>query len=693
MEYYISYKNFIMQNIIDKLNKEQQQIVTSKAQNILVLAGAGSGKTRVLVSRIVYLLNQGLCYPQNILAVTFTNKAAKEMKDRIAVSSSYLGNINHMFLGTFHSICHRLLKKHAHDANLDLNFQIIDMDDQIKIIKDIVKSSGADVKEFAKPAQYFINTQKESGFRANSVASAHGFYGRNTDFLIEIYKKYEQICLQNSFVDFSELLLRVIELFKSNKVILEHYKQRFKYILVDEFQDTNDLQYEFLELLRSNTNSFMMVGDDDQAIYGWRGANVENMKKFLDTFANTEVIKLEQNYRSTKNILNAANAVISENTDRLGKNLWTDGLHGDEIQVVSAYNDVAESQFVISEIIEQVKNNNIKLSDIAILYRSNAQSRVFEENLLRHNMPYKIYGGPKFFDRSEIKDILAYLRLILNKKDDVALLRIINLPTRGIGAKTISQVRLDAMDKNISMFEVLENINTIDYLTNRAKLSLQKFVDLIYDIEEEVKNLSLDNKVLKTMEMSGLYNYYRLDTSPKGKTKIENLNELVNACKQFSNNDFYFNEDFDLEINKNELPMEINTEDENELQEFLSYVTLDSNSEAVDGKNIDKDFNDKGSINLMTLHSAKGLEFKIVFLVGMEDGLLPHEMSIKEPGRIDEERRLCYVGFTRAKEKLYLTYALNRFINGQYIHSVPSRYIDDLPSDIINYMKYSDYVY
>jgi len=682
-----------MQNIIDKLNKEQQQIVTSRAQNILVLAGAGSGKTRVLVSRIVYLLNQGLAYPQNILAVTFTNKAAKEMKDRIAVSSSYLGNINHMFLGTFHGICHRLLKKHAHDANLDLNFQIIDMDDQIKIIKDIIKSSGADVKEFAKPAQYFINTQKEAGFRANSAASAHGFYGRNTDFLIEIYKKYEQICLQNSFVDFSELLLRVIELFKSNKVILEHYKQRFKYILVDEFQDTNDLQYEFLELLKSDDNSFMMVGDDDQAIYGWRGANVENMKKFLDAFANTEVIKLEQNYRSTKNILNAANAVISENTDRLGKNLWTDGLHGEEIQVVSTYNDVAESQFVISEIIEQVKNNNIKLSDIAILYRSNAQSRVFEENLLRHNLPYKIYGGPKFFDRSEIKDILAYLRLVLNKKDDVALLRIINLPTRGIGAKTVNQVRLDAMDKNISMFEVLEDINASQYLTNRAKLSLQKFVDLIFDIEEEIKDLSLDQKVLKTMEMSGLYNYYRLDNSPKGKTKLENLNELVNACKQFSNNDFYFNEDFDIEIDKDNLPMDINTSDDNELQEFLSYVTLDSNSEAVDGKNIDQDFHDKGAINLMTLHSAKGLEFKIVFLVGMEDGLLPHEMSIKEPGRIDEERRLCYVGFTRAKEKLYLTYALNRFINGQYIHSVPSRYIDDLPADIINYMKYSDYVY
>tara|TARA_R110000868_G_scaffold38572_11_gene134773 strand:+ start:2047 stop:4101 length:2055 start_codon:yes stop_codon:yes gene_type:complete len=683
-----------MQHIIQSLNKEQQQIVTSKARNILVLAGAGSGKTKVLVSRIVYLLNQGLTYPQNILAVTFTNKAAKEMKDRIAVTNSYLGNINHMFLGTFHSICHRLLKKHVHDANLDSNFQIIDMDDQLKIIKDLIKSSGADVKEFAKPAQYFINSQKEEGLRANVVSGALNFHGRNTDFLIAIYQKYEKICLKNSFVDFSELLLRVIELFKSNKIILEHYKNRFKYILVDEFQDTNDLQYEFLELLKSDDNSYMMVGDDDQAIYGWRGANVENMKKFLTNFANTEVIKLEQNYRSTKNILNAANAVISENTDRLGKNLWTDGLNGETVQVISTYNDIAESQFVISEIIEQVSAHQIKLSDIAILYRSNAQSRVFEENLLRNNIPYKIYGGPKFFDRSEVKDILAYLRLILNNKDDVALLRIINLPTRGIGAKTISQLRLEAQDNNISMFENLKNINNNQYLSSRAKLAVQKFVDLILDIEDKIKNLSLDQKVLKTLELSGLYNYYSLDKSPKGKTRLENLNELVNACKQFSNNDFYFNEDFDLEIDKNNIKSESNDESggNDELQEFLSYVTLDSNSEAIDGKNNDNNFSNNGCINLMTLHSAKGLEFKIVFLVGMEDGLLPHEMSIKEPGRIDEERRLCYVGFTRAKEKLYLSYALNRFLNGNYIHSIPSRYIDDIPADIISFSKYSEYI-
>tara|TARA_R110002072_G_scaffold116728_3_gene247376 strand:- start:481 stop:2535 length:2055 start_codon:yes stop_codon:yes gene_type:complete len=683
-----------MQHIIQSLNKEQQQIVTSKARNILVLAGAGSGKTKVLVSRIVYLLNQGLTYPQNILAVTFTNKAAKEMKDRIAVTNSYLGNINHMFLGTFHSICHRLLKKHSNDANLDSNFQIIDMDDQLKIIKDLIKSSGADVKEFAKPAQYFINSQKEEGLRANVVSGALNFHGRNTDFLIAIYQKYEKICLKNSFVDFSELLLRVIELFKSNKIILEHYKNRFKYILVDEFQDTNDLQYEFLELLKSDDNSYMMVGDDDQAIYGWRGANVENMKKFLTNFANTEVIKLEQNYRSTKNILNAANAVISENTDRLGKNLWTDGLNGETVQVISTYNDIAESQFVISEIIEQVSAHQIKLSDIAILYRSNAQSRVFEENLLRNNIPYKIYGGPKFFDRSEVKDILAYLRLILNNKDDVALLRIINLPTRGIGAKTISQLRLEAQDNNISMFENLKNINNNQYLSSRAKLAVQKFVDLILDIEDKIKNLSLDQKVLKTLELSGLYNYYSLDKSPKGKTRLENLNELVNACKQFSNNDFYFNEDFDLEIDKNNIKSESNDESggNDELQEFLSYVTLDSNSEAIDGKNNDNNFSNNGCINLMTLHSAKGLEFKIVFLVGMEDGLLPHEMSIKEPGRIDEERRLCYVGFTRAKEKLYLSYALNRFLNGNYIHSIPSRYIDDIPADIISFSKYSEYI-
>ena len=434
----------------------------------------------------------------------------------------------------------------------------------------------------------------------------------------------------------------------------------------------------------------MMVGDDDQAIYGWRGANVENMKKFLTNFANTEVIKLEQNYRSTKNILNAANAVISENTDRLGKNLWTDGLNGETVQVISTYNDIAESQFVISEIIEQVSAHQIKLSDIAILYRSNAQSRVFEENLLRNNIPYKIYGGPKFFDRSEVKDILAYLRLILNNKDDVALLRIINLPTRGIGAKTISQLRLEAQDNNISMFENLKN----QYLSSRAKLAVQKFVDLILDIEDKIKNLSLDQKVLKTLELSGLYNYYSLDKSPKGKTRLENLNELVNACKQFSNNDFYFNEDFDLEIDKNNIKSESNDESggNDELQEFLSYVTLDSNSEAIDGKNNDNNFSNNGCINLMTLHSAKGLEFKIVFLVGMEDGLLPHEMSIKEPGRIDEERRLCYVGFTRAKEKLYLSYALNRFLNGNYIHSIPSRYIDDIPADIISFSKYSEYI-
>jgi DNA helicase-2/ATP-dependent DNA helicase PcrA len=645
--------------IIDGLNDAQRNAVTAPVQNLLVLAGAGSGKTRVLVHRIAWLVQTEGISPYSIMAVTFTNKAAREMRGRI---ETLLGiNPNGMWVGTFHGLAHRLLRAHWRDAGLNENFQIMDSEDQLRLIKRLCKEMSLDDTRWpARQFQWFINAQKDEGLRSRHLERTGDPHDTT---MIRMYEAYEEACDRGGMIDFGELLLRCLELLRDrNPTLLRHYQERFRYLLVDEFQDTNAIQYAWLRLLCGNDRKLMAVGDDDQSIYGWRGARIENIQNLPEHFPGAETIRLEQNYRSTQTILGAANAVIENNRGRLGKKLWTDGKEGEKISAYAAFNEQDEARFIVGQIQKWVDDGKLR-SEAAILYRSNAQSRVLEEALIRSGMPYKIYGGHRFYDRLEIKNALAYLRLISNRQDDTAMERIINVPTRGIGTRTIDVIREQARNENISMWRAANEVVEYKKLPNRALTALQLFLDLINQIDTDSTGTQLHEQTDHAIQLSGLIEHHKKEKGEKAQSRLENLEELINAAKQFSGQ------------------WVASPEEENvtELSAFLDQAALDAGeAQAADHQD---------SVQLMTLHSAKGLEFPLVFLGGMEEGLFPHKMSAEEPGRMEEERRLCYVGITRAMQKLFLTYAESRRLHGQENFNRPSRFIQEIPSELIEEVR------
>lgn len=642
-------------HLLDSLNEQQREAVSSEPANLLILAGAGSGKTRVLVHRIAWLMSVLHVSPYAILAVTFTNKAAYEMRGRIeALRGTSIGG---MWVGTFHGLAHRLLRAHWNEAGLPETFQIIDSEDQYRLIRRIQRNLNIDESKWPpKQAQWFINKSKEEARRAKDINNAdHSYF---TETMQRIYSEYETVCDRSGLVDFSELLLRSLELFRNNPDVRYHYQSRFQHILVDEFQDTNTIQYAWLCELKSPSCFMMAVGDDDQSIYSWRGAKIENMQRFMRDMDEVKTIRLEQNYRSTQTILNAANAVITHNNDRLGKDLWTNGDSGDPITLYAAFNERDEAHYIVSTIRELVRNG-YSYDEIAILYRSNAQSRILEEQLLDQQLPYRIYGGQKFFERAEIKDALAYLRLVANSQDDAAFERIVNTPTRGIGNTTLNVIREQAQQHSISLWESTQLALQNDALSNRAASSLQNFVQLIEQLRVSGADKDLDIQTDNMLHQSGLLASYQKDRSEKGISRVENLEELIAATSQYKPGD--------------------DAEHLSPLSAFLSHVALETGEGQAEANT--------NAVSMMTLHAAKGLEFPVVFISGMEEDLFPHKMSIDEPRGLEEERRLCYVGMTRAMQKLYLTYAESRRLHGSERFSAPSRFIAEIPNDAIHAVR------
>ena len=646
-------------HIIDSLNDAQRQAVTADLNNLLVLAGAGSGKTRVLVHRIAWLIETEGLSPYSIMAVTFTNKAAREMRGRI---EHLLGISTHgMWVGTFHGLAHRLLRAHWRDAGLRDNFQIMDSDDQLRLLKRLCKEMNLDDSRWpARQFQWFINAQKDEGLRSAHIERTGDPY---QTMMIRVYEAYESACERGGMIDFGELLLRALELLRDRAPqLLKHYRERFRYVLVDEFQDTNAIQYAWLRLLCEGENKLMAVGDDDQSIYGWRGARIENIQHLEEHFPGTETVRLEQNYRSTGTILGAANAVIQNNFGRLGKQLWTELGDGEPISLYSAFNEQDEARFIVDQIQKWVEEGN-RRDESAILYRSNAQSRVLEEMLIRAGMPYRIYGGQRFYDRLEIKNALAYLRLLANRDDDTAMERVINVPTRGIGTRTIEAIREHARSENVSMWRAANEVTELKTLPARASNALQGFVDLINRLDADTRGTELHEQTEHVVQSSGLIEHHEKEKGEKGQSRIENLEELVNAARQFAGQ---WQEDNDEGFNS-------------PLAAFLDQAALDA-GEAQADVNTD-------SVQLMTLHSAKGLEFPLVFLAGMEEGLFPHSMSAEEPGRLEEERRLCYVGITRAMRKLFMTYAESRRLHGKETFNRVSRFVSEIPTEHIEEVR------
>jgi DNA helicase-2/ATP-dependent DNA helicase PcrA len=641
--------------IINPLNDAQRQAVTAPSQAMLVLAGAGSGKTRVLVHRIAWQIQVEGVSAQGILAVTFTNKAAREMRGRIENLLKVPAHT--MWIGTFHGIAHRLLRRHAKDAKLPETFQVMDSGDQLRVIKRLLNTLNFDDSKWPpREVQWFINAQKDEGIRARHMVETGDIHQRQ---MLRIYRAYEELCDRSGLVDFAELLLRAHELLRDNQHVLDFYQQRFRQVHVDEFQDTNTIQYAWLRLLTDGKDNLFVVGDDDQSIYGWRGAKIENIYSFQKHYPNHQVIKLEQNYRSTGTILKAANKIIANNAGRMGKELWTDAGDGDLISLYTAFNEQDEAYFVVERIRAWINDGGLR-SDAAILYRSNAQSRQFEEKLMATGTPYRVYGGLRFFDRAEIKNALAYLRLMSNRNDDASFERVINTPTRGIGAKAIDDIRGIARDQSLSLWAaaiVLINQRT---MTARATNALIGFLELIKQLDKLAEGLELYEKVKLVVEKCGLVELYQKEKMDKGEEKIENLEELVNAARLF---------DFDQE----------NEENMGELDMFLSHAALESGDSQAD------DFED--CVQLMTIHSAKGLEFKLVFLVGMEEGLFPSQQSVDDVARLEEERRLCYVGMTRAMQQLYVTYAESRRLYGRESYPRPSRFLREIPAEFIQEVR------
>jgi DNA helicase-2/ATP-dependent DNA helicase PcrA len=641
-------------HILDPLNDAQREAVTADAPSLLVLAGAGSGKTRVLVHRIAWQLSIEQSSPHNILAVTFTNKAAAEMRGRL--ESMLQMPLGGMWVGTFHGLAHRLLRQHWQDANLPQTFQILDSEDQYRVIRRILKGMELDESRWPpKQIQWFINSKKDEGLRAKHL-DPHGDHYQEQ--MVRVYQNYEETCQRSGLVDFAELLLRAHELFLQRPDVLKHYQDRFQYVLVDEFQDTNAIQYAWIRLLAGDKGKIFVVGDDDQSIYGWRGARIENIHQFSRDFAGTQTVRLEQNYRSTGNILNAANALIANNSDRLGKELWTSGDDGELIKLYTAFNEMDEAHYVVDRIKDWSEQGNER-KEVAILYRSNAQSRVFEEALISAGIPYRVYGGLRFFERAEIKDALAYLRLMENTNDDASFERIVNMPTRGIGDRSLATVREIARAQKIPMWDAAIDVIRGQKLSARAVNALSGFLTLIKTMQESCDGLELHEQVSAVIEDSGLLQHYRKDKSERGEGKVENLEELVNAARGF----------------------EMDEEDQQmtPLAAFLSHAALEAGEGQADPW--------EDCVQLMTLHSAKGLEFPLVFMCGMEEGLFPHQRSVEEPGRLEEERRLCYVGMTRARQQLYFSAAEQRRLYGNESYPLPSRFLREIPNELIQEVR------
>ena len=635
--------------LIASLNDGQRQAVTASLGRQLVLAGAGSGKTRVLVHRIAWLIQLENASPHSILSVTFTNKAAAEMRARIEQMLGH--NPAGMWVGTFHGLAHRLLRAHWQEAGLSESFQILDSDDQQRLIKRVIRELGLDEQRWPpRQSQWFINGQKDEGIRPQNIQPGGDLFLATQ---LSIYQAYEAACARAGVIDFAELLLRALDLWRDKPGLLEHYQRRFRHILVDEFQDTNAVQYAWLRMLAKGGESLMVVGDDDQSIYGWRGAKIENIQQFGTDFADSEIIRLEQNYRSTAGILKAANALIANNQGRLGKELWTEDGDGEPISLYAAFNEHDEARYVVESIEDALRKDGLKRSEIAILYRSNAQSRVLEEALLREKIPYRIYGGQRFFERLEIKNAMAYLRLLDGRGNDAALERVINVPARGIGEKTVEAIRAFAREQDLSMWEAIRLMVANKALPGRASGALAGFIELIDNLAAKVLSMPLHLMAQTVIEQSGLITYH----------KEEKGEELVSAARTFEN-------DEDDELSP--------------LQAFLSHASLEAgDTQAAENED---------SIQLMTLHSAKGLEFPQVFLVGMEEGLFPHKMSLEEPGRLEEERRLAYVGITRAMQKLVISYAETRRLYGSETYNKVSRFVREIPPQLVQEVRLSNSV-
>ncbi len=642
-------------SIIQNLNENQAKAVTTEAQHTLVLAGAGSGKTRVLVHRIAWLITAEFISPYSILAVTFTNKAAAEMRNRVAHMLNR--EVRDLWIGTFHSIALRLLQINNEAAGLPRNFQILDSDDQYRLIRRCLNELEIDEKQWPpRTIQAYINDQKNEGLRPSEIDDMGDY---NVQVFLKVYSHYDDHCRRAGLVDFSEMLVRAHELLLDNDDLRAKYQQRFSHILVDEFQDTNSIQSAFIQILVGTKNNVMVVGDDDQSIYAWRGARVDHILDFQSLYPKAEQYKLEQNYRSTQNILDAANAVISNNEKRLGKNLWSAQSAGENLQVYGAHSEYDEAYFV-GEQIESLIANTTTANEIAILYRANAQSRVLEEALLKRNIPYRIYGGLRFFERMEIKDVLAYSRLVNNRHDDLAFERAINTPTRGIGQTTVNRIRNQAQMEVTSLWQAAITLSKAGKLSTRAAGSLATFTNLIDEFEHNSESQALTELFSAIIERTGLKDHYLKEPPEKAQTRLENLDELINAAEGFS-------------MSEEEISLGLTP-----LSAFLSQVSLDAG---------DRESSDDPEVQLMTLHSAKGLEFPVVFIVGMEQGLFPHINSMEDPAKLQEERRLTYVGITRAEKKLFLSYATSRRIRGQMSACLPSQFLREIPKELITQVR------
>lgn len=624
---------------LTQLNKQQLEAVTHNDGSMLVLAGAGSGKTKVLTTRIAWLVKNRFIAPSEILAVTFTNKAAREMSERI-VSLLEIDTRN-LWIGTFHSIALKILAKHHADAGLPAYFQIIDVNDQLGLLKRLIKAANLDENNYSpRELQKFINSHKENGQRSGDL-TPNNFRQQHW---LELYKTYEAICNRDGLVDFTELLLRSYELLDNNPQILNLYRNQFKHILIDEFQDTNQLQYRWLNLLSSPATQMFAVGDDDQSIYSFRGAKVTNMQAFLKDYQVNAPICLEQNYRSTPNILSAANAIISNNNDRIGKKLWTQNNHGELLRWYEGYTEEDEAYFVFDEI-KALERSGTDLNEIAILYRSNAQSRIFEQLFYSRGIAYRVYGGLRFFDRQEIKHILCYLRLILNPQDNEAFLRVVNFPTRGIGMRSLENLQNVATENNVSLYQ------GASLLEGKTRQSIGKFISLIDQLREQVKEMTIADTINHVINSTGIAEHYQSEKNG-GVERLENLNELVNS------------------VTSTKIEADITS-----LADFLAYAVLESGERQAQ--------NEQQAVQLMTVHAAKGLEFNTVFIVGLEDGLFPHENCLISPQTLEEERRLMYVAITRAKERLYLLRACSRLMWGKRQVAPVSRFVSEIPTELI----------
>ena len=645
-------------HLLDGLNPAQREAVSAEPGHLLVLAGAGSGKTRVLTHRIAWLHEVFGVPMHGIFAVTFTNKAAGEMRHR---ADALLRNgTRGMWIGTFHGLAHRLLRLHWQEAKLPEGFQVLDSDDQLRLVKRVVQALELDEARFPpRQIAWWINAQKDEGLRPQHIqADARDEW---SDVMLRAYAAYQERCERAGLVDFAELLLRAHELLRDNPALLAHYRHRFRELLVDEFQDTNAIQYGFVRLLAGETGNVFVVGDDDQSIYGWRGAKVENVQKFLHDFPGARTIRLEQNYRSSGNILDAANAVIAHNPGRLGKKLWTDAGEGDGIDLYAAYNEIDEARFVVERIRQWARDGGSH-GEAAILYRSNAQSRAFEEALLAEQVPYRVYGGMRFFERAEIKDTLAYLRLVASRADDAAFERAVNTPTRGIGERTLDEVRRRARAQSQPLWSAAKSIVADGELTARARNALAAFLALVDALDGETRDLPLQDKVDHVLARSGLRAHYENESRGQLDSRTDNLDELVSVASRFTRRE----------------------DDEEaaaltELVAFLSYAALEAGEgQAQAGED---------GVQLMTLHSAKGLEFPLVFLAGLEEGLFPNARSVEEQGRLEEERRLAYVGITRARRKLVISYAEARRIHGMDMYGIPSRFLREVPGELLHEVR------